>query len=417
MTAEQIFILIVIIVSVSFLLGRYLSFLNVKNLSTTLPPEAEGIYTPEKYSSSQLYLKTKARFGMVTSISSFVLLMAMLLTGSFAMVDSWALAISDHYILHSLLFFGILGLAFEIISLPFGLYGTFVIEERFGFNKTKLLTFFTDKIKSGLLTITLGGGVLSFIIFIWHMTGPWFVIIALAVIGSLSIFMSMFYTQLIVPLFNKLKPLPDGELKNAIEEFGRKAGFPVAKISVIDSSKRSTKSNAYFSGLGKKKRIVLYDTLIEKHTTEELVAVLAHEIGHYKKKHIQTGIITGLIQTAGLLFLLYIFLGYPIFQEAIGASITSFHMGLIVFGMVYSPFSLILGLFDNYISRRNEFAADAFAAKYGLTNALSDALKKLSSDNLSNLTPHPLYVFFHYSHPPLLKRLEALKNVETQIEK
>jgi STE24 endopeptidase len=412
MNTEQILILIIFIISFNFLLERFLSFLNVRNLTSELPPEASDIYSPEKYTQSQNYLKAKARFGIITSVFSFIMLMLMLITGGFAWVDSFAGGISEHYIVHSLVFFGILGLAFDIVSIPFDLYGTFVIEERFGFNKTKPLTFFTDKLKSWLLTIIIGGGIMSVIIFIWHMTGPWFVLIALSVVGAFGIFMSMFYTQLIVPLFNKLRPLPDGDLKNEIEAFGRKAGFPVSKISVIDSSKRSTKSNAYFSGLGRKKRIVLYDTLIEKHTTEELVAVLAHEIGHYKKKHVHTGLITGFLQTGGLLFLLYIFLGYPVFQEAIGAANSSFHMGVLVFGMVYSPFSLILGLLDNYISRRNEYAADAFAASYGLANALRDALKKLSADNLSNLTPHSLYVFFHYSHPPLLKRLKALSNTE-----
>ncbi len=408
MTPQLIYILIISITLLNFLFGRLLSYLNFRHLKIELPPEAEDIYTPDKYTQSQNYLKTKARFGMITSSFSFVLVMFMLIFDGFAYADIIAKHIFDHYILHSLLFFAILGLAFDILSIPFEIYSTFVIEERFGFNKTKPRTFITDKIKSWLLTLIIGGGLMSAIIWIWELTGPWFALIALVVIGVFGIFMNMFYTQLIVPLFNKLKPLADGELKEAIENFSIQAGFPLTKISVIDSSKRSSKSNAYFSGLGKKKRIVLYDTLIEKHTTEELVAVLAHEIGHYKKKHIQIGLITGLVQTGVLLFLLSVFLGYPVFQEAIGAKSSSFHMGLIVFGMLYSPFSMLLAILDNYISRRNEFAADAFAAQYGLADALSKALKKLSSDNLSNLAPHPMYVFFHYSHPPLLKRLKAL---------
>ncbi len=409
MTSEQIFIIIILVVIVNFLFGRYLSWINIKHLQPQLPEDAKGIYTEEKYSQSQLYLKTKARFGMITSAFSFVLMIIMLIFGGFAFADELARSISAHYILHTIFFFALLGFAFDILSIPFEIYATFRIEEKFGFNKTTPKTFILDKIKSWLLSILIGGGLITAVVWIYQMTGQWFVIITLAVMGGFTIAMSMFYTQLIVPLFNKLKPLPDGELKDEIEAFGSKAGFPLAKISVIDSSKRSTKSNAYFSGLGKKKRIVLFDTLIEKHTTKELVAVLAHEIGHYKKKHILTGLITGLIQTAGLLFLLYVFLGYPVFQEALGVTQPSFHMGLVVFGLLYSPVSLLLGLLDNYISRKNEYAADRFAAKYGLAQELSDALKKLSADNLSNLTPHPTYVFFHYSHPPLLKRLRALK--------
>jgi STE24 endopeptidase len=409
MSAEIIFVVIIVIVVLNFLFERILSFLNIRHLDPKLPAEAEGIYTPEKYAQSQQYLKRKARFSIITSSFSVILILLMLFLNGFAFTDQLVRSFTTHPILQPLLFFAILGLAFDIISIPFELYSIFKIEEEFGFNRMRPFTYITDKLKSWLLGAIIGGGLLSAVMWIYLETGKWFVVIAFAVMALFGIFMSMFYTQLIVPLFNKLKPLPEGELKAAIEEFGKKAGFPLSKISMIDSSKRSTKSNAYFSGLGRKKRIVLFDTLIEKHTTEELVAVLAHEIGHYKKKHIQKGLFTGLLQTSVLLFIFYVFLGYPVFQEAIGAVLPSFHMGLVVFGMLYSPVSLMTGLFDNIVSRKNEYTADAFAAQNELGVPLSEALKKLSSDNLTNLTPHPLYVFFHYSHPPLLERLNALQ--------
>jgi STE24 endopeptidase len=410
MNSEHVFIALIIVVVANFLTGRFLSWVNLKNIQPQLPPEAHGIYSEEKYSKSQNYLKTKGKFAMFTSAFSVILVLLMLFFDGFAFVDQLAYGISQHYILHSLLFFAIIGFLFDLISKPFEVYSVFVIEEKFGFNKTTAKTFITDSLKSWLLTAILGGGLLSLILWIYHSTGQWFVLIALFVMGGFGIFMSMFYTSIIVPLFNKLKPLEEGELKDAIEQFGQKAGFPMSGISVIDSSKRSSKSNAYFSGLGRKKRIVLFDTLIENHTVNELVAVLAHEIGHYKKRHIQIGLITGLIQTGGLLLLLYLFLGYPVFQQAIGAAQPSFHLGLVVFGLLYSPFSMLLGLLDNFISRKNEYAADRFAADYNMKDHLSSALKKLSADNLSNLTPHPLYVFFYYSHPPLLKRLKALED-------
>lgn len=414
MSTEIIFILIILIVVVNYIFERFLSYLNTRHINPELPAEAEGIFTPEKYEQSQKYLKRKARFSIITSSFSLLLILLMLFMNGFAFTDQLVRSFTTHPILQPLLFFAILGLAFDIISIPFELYSVFKIEEEFGFNKMSLSTYITDKLKSWLLGAIIGGSLLSAVVWIYLETGNWFVVIAFAVIALFGIFMSMFYTQLIVPLFNKLKPLPDGELKTAIEEFGQKAGFPLSKISVIDNSKRSTKSNAYFSGLGRKKRIVLFDTLIEKHTTKELVAILAHEIGHYKKKHIRKGLVTSLLQTSVLLFIFYVFLGYPVFQETIGAIRPSFYMGLVVFGILYSPVSLVTGLIDNITSRKNEYAADAFAAQYGLGAPLSDALKKLSSDNLSNLTPHPAYVFFHYSHPPLLKRLRALKNTDNK---
>jgi STE24 endopeptidase len=309
----------------------------------------------------------------------------------------------------ALLFFGILGLIADILGTPFSVYATFVIEERFGFNKTTVKTFILDKIKGLMLAVIIGGGLLALVIWIYGATGRWFWLIAWGVISFFSVFMTLFYSNIIVPLFNKQTPLETGELRDAIEAFAQKTGFNLRSIFVIDGSKRSTKANAYFTGLGRKKRIVLYDTLIKDHPKEELVAVLAHEIGHYKKKHTLIGTFISIAQTGVMLFILSRFLGNPYLSAALGSNQPSFHMGIIAFGILYTPLSMILGLALNAFSRKHEFQADHFAATRYHPNSLRDALIRLSVNNLSNLRPHPLYVFFYYSHPPLLKRLHAIE--------
>jgi STE24 endopeptidase len=307
--------------------------------------------------------------------------------------------------------------------LPFDIYETFSIEERFGFNRTTVKTYILDKIKGILLGALIGGGLFLLIILIYEKTGNYFWLIAWGVVSLFSIFMSMFYSDLIVPLFNKQKPLPAGELRNAIEEFAGRVGFKLKNIYVIDGSKRSRKANAYFTGLGARKRIVLYDTLINDHTTEELVAVLAHEIGHYKKKHTVTGLILSLIQTGFMLFVLSLFIrkdsaiAAQLCQSLSGISDISvqpsFQLGILAFGMLYEPLSLIIGILMNVLSRKHEYEADRFAGENYHPHFLQDALKKLSVNNLSNLRPHPVYVFVHYSHPPLLERLHALDEVQS----
>jgi len=406
-----LFIIIVTIVISDFIFDRVLDYLNSKYWSNVLPEELKGIYDAEKYMKSQNYEKTNHRFSLITSSFSFVLMLGMLLFGGFAFVDRIARSLSGNNILIALLFFGIIGFAFDLISLPFQIYSQFVIEEKFGFNKTTYKTFIFDKIKTYLLAAIIGGGLFALIIFIYENTGEYFWIITWAVITAFAIFINMFYSTLIVPLFNKQKPLEEGALKNAINEFSVKVGFKLSNIYVIDGSKRSAKANAYFSGLGAKKRIVLYDTLIQNHTVEELVAVLAHEIGHYKKKHTLQGLLMGIVQSGLLLYILSLFIGNPVLSEALGAKQGSFHMGITAFGMLYGPFSLVLGLFMNALSRHNEYQADRFAAEKYNAKSLKDALIKLSVDNLSNLRPHPVYVKFHYSHPPLLQRLKALDKV------
>jgi STE24 endopeptidase len=268
-----------------------------------------------------------------------------------------------------------------------------------------------DKLKGWALVVILGGGILALVVWIYTVTGPWFWLLVWGVITAFTIFMTMFYSNLIVPLFNKQTPLEEGDLRNAISEFAQKAGFQLKNIYVIDGSKRSTKANAYFTGLGPRKRIVLYDTLINDHSVDELVAVLAHEIGHYKKKHTLTGTLLGIIQTGIMLFILSLFIDNPLLSEALGAQEPSFHLGVLVFGILYSPVSMVLGLVMNMISRKNEFSADRYAGQNFNAESLKSALVKLSVKNLSNLRPHPVYVFFNYSHPPLLQRLQALNNI------
>jgi len=312
----------------------------------------------------------------------------------------------------SLLFFGIIGFIADILGTPFAIYSTFVIEEQFGFNKTTPKIFILDKLKSWLLGIVIGGGLMALVVWIYTISGPWFWLIAWGVITLFTVFMGLFYSNLIVPLFNKQTPLEAGELREAIQDFASRTGFRLKDIYMIDGSKRSTKANAYFTGLGRKKRIVLYDTLVKQHTTEELVAVLAHEIGHNKKKHTLVGMLLSILQTGLMLFILSRFLGNPNLSEALGASMPSFHISLVAFGILYTPLSVVLGLIMNIISRKQEFAADEFAGTNYRSESLQEALIKLSVHNLSNLRPHPAYVFFYYSHPPLLQRLNALKRLQ-----
>lgn len=406
---NMLFVIVISIILFDFVFDKILDFLNLKSFSPVLPKEAEDIYDAEKYKKSQEYYKVNHNFSTFTSVLSLIAMLTMLSFEGFAFVDSLVRQYTQNPILMGLLFFGILALASDILGMPFTLYKTFVIEEKFGFNKTSLKTFILDKLKGYLLAGIVGGGLLALIIWIYQSTGQYFWLLAWALMSVFTIFITMFYTTVLVPLFNKLTPLPEGELRSAIEAYCQKVGFKLNNLFVIDGSKRSSKANAYFSGLGSKKTIVLYDTLIEKHTTEELVAVLAHEVGHYKKKHTLTGTIQDVIQTGVMLFIMSLFLGNPELAKVLGAAESSFHLDILVFGLLYSPISQILGIISNIISRKHEFEADAYARETYSGHALGAALKKLSSDNLSNLKPHPAYVFVHYSHPPVLERLKALK--------
>lgn len=406
---NTVFLIIILIIAFDFILERLLDYLNSKNRNPELPDELKDVYDADQYRKQQEYKKENDRFSFITSSFSFIVIMLMLFLGGFNLIDGWARGITGHAILVPLIFFGILAIASDIINTPFSIYDIFVIEERFGFNKTTPKTFILDKIKGWGLGALIGGGLLALVVWFYEQTGSMFWIYAWIVATAFSIFMAMFYSTLIVPLFNKQTPLPEGDLREAINNFSREAGFRLDNIYVIDGSKRSTKANAYFMGLGPKKRIVLYDTLIHDLTTKEIVAVLAHEIGHYKKKHIMTGIIIGTVQTGITLFILSLLVDNPALSEALGSEQPGFHLGLIAFAILYSPISLVTGLLMNHFSRHHEYTADKFVSDHGYADELIGALKKLSSKNLSNLTPHPVYVYFHYSHPTLLQRIHALK--------
>jgi STE24 endopeptidase len=413
---KLLFYIIIAIIVFDFLFDRIIDYLNASRWSNALPDELKGIYEEEKYRKSQDYFRANLRFGTLTSSLSFVLILAFLLLGGFQFLDAWVRQITEHPILMALLFFGVIGFASDILSTPFSIYDTFVIEEKFGFNRTSVKTYITDKIKGWLLAAILGGGLLAVFVWFYDFAGSLFWLYAWLFLTGFSVFMAMFYSTLIVPLFNKQTPLEEGELRDAIEAFARKAGFKLDNIFVIDGSKRSSKANAYFSGLGPKKRIVLFDTLIKDHTTQELVAILAHEIGHYKKKHIVKGMVVSGIHSVVMLYLLGFFINRPELSMALGVEQSSFHIGIIAFGLLYSPISTILGIAGNAMSRKHEYQADSFAARNYKPEPLQDALKKLSVNNLSNLRPHPLHVFINYSHPTLLQRLEHLEKFKGNSE-
>jgi STE24 endopeptidase len=407
-----LFYIILIIIAADFFLDRYLEFINIRHSSKELPDSLKGIFDEEKYARQQEYLHENYRFGIWSSGFNFILILAMLFFYGFAWVNTVAAGVSVNPVWWALIFFGIIMLAADLLNLPFSIYDTFVIEQKFDFNKTTPKTFILDKIKSLLLGASIGGALMALIIWIYGKTGHLFWLLAWGVVTLVSLFMAMFYSNLIVPLFNKQTPLPDGELRTAIQEFAQKVGFKLDNVFIINGSKRSSKGNAYFTGLGPKKRIVLYDTLTEQMTTEEMVAVLAHEIGHYKKRHVILGLLLGLLQTGVILFLFSVFVNSQILSQALGVEEPNFHIGMIAFGILWSPVSMITGLFINMLSRRHEFQADEFASVHYDPKMLASALKKLSVKNLSNLTPHPLYVFFNYSHPPLLQRLDHIAKFE-----
>jgi STE24 endopeptidase len=405
---NSIFFLILIIPVTGFLLERYLEHLNNKMWSDTLPAKLKGICDEEEYRKTQLYERDNKKLSFWSSSFNLAVILIMIIAGGFSLVDNLARSLSMNLVFISLIFFGIIGFASDVINIPFSWYDTFVIEKKYGFNTMTFRTFITDHIKSWFIAILVGIPVLGLITWFYYKTGPGFWLYAWALVTLFSIFINLFYSELIVPLFNKQKPLEEGSLRDKIKDFAAKSGFKLRNIYVIDGSKRSTKANAYFSGFGPKKRIVLYDTLPKELTEEEIVAVLAHEIGHYRKKHVLFTLLFSFLLTGFMLFLFSLVVDSPGLSKAMGAESPSFHLGLIVFGILYSPLSLLIGLGFNYISRKNEFAADKFVRQNYKPEILADALKKLSVKNLSNMMPHPSYVFFHYSHPPLLQRLEKL---------
>ena len=407
---ELIFNLIIIIPVAGFIIERYLDHLNSKMWSDALPAKLSGICDSNEYRKSQLYEKENKRLALWSSSFNLLIILLMIILGGFALVDDFAREFSQNVILIALLFFAVIGFGSDVINIPFSFYDNFIIEKKYGFNTMTIRTFITDHFKSWFIAILIGGPVLGLITWFYYTSGKNFWLYAWGLITLFSIFINFFYSELIVPLFNKQVPLQDGELRSKIEEFAKKTGFRLKNIYVIDGSKRSTKANAYFAGFGPKKRIVLYDTLQKELSDDEIVAVLAHEIGHYKGKHIIQSIALSVVITGLMLYLFSVVVNSPYLSESLGSSNPSFHLGLIVFGILYSPLSLLIGLMTNYLSRKNEFEADRFVKKNFSSVILSTALIKLSVKNLSNMNPHPAYVFFHYSHPPLLERLEKLES-------
>ena len=417
MTAQLWFFIIISLVIFNYLFSNILDYINHRNWKDEIPNELEDFYDKEKYKKAKNYALSKNKIGLFSSSISFILVISLLFFNGYGIIDQFAnsdffksfesLKINSSFI-QSGVFFLILFILNSVISIPFSYYNTFVIEEKFGFNKTTKSTFYIDIIKSTFLSLFIGGILLFLALFLYDNLNEGFWLWLWIGLSLLMILINMFYADLIVPIFNKLTPLDDGELRNKIEKYSKDVGYLLKNIYVIDGSKRSTKANAFFSGLGPRKTIALYDTLIEKHTENELVAVLAHEVGHFKKKHIFSGLIMSIIQIGIMSFFFELCLKLPEISIALGGSESSFHLGLVGFSIIFSPISILSGIIMNYNSRKNEFEADAYAKETFNGEDLSLALKKLSVDSLSNIYPHPLYVFFHYSHPPLIQRLRAL---------
>ncbi len=406
---NALFVAVVAIYVLEFCFSRTLSLLNIRHSAAPIPAVLSDIYNPERYAKQQNYLRTNAKMGWTITTFRFVLVLAMLLCGGFAWLDALIRSWTECELLISLLFFGILMVASDLLTLPFRIYTTFVVEARFGFNRTTPKTFICDKLKSLALKIVICGGLFAVIILIYEQIPDYFWLVAWAVVTAFSLFMNFFYSEIFVPLFNKQTPLEAGELRDAIEQFAQKADFKLKNIYVIDGSKRSTKANAYFTGWGSKKRIVLYDTLIKQLSTDEVVAVLAHEIGHNKHHHIVQSVALSMVMN----LLLFVLLGWALHSDALaqalGCAQASFHINLLAFSMLYTPISTLLDLFSNALSRRNEYQADAFVKANAYAPQLVAALKKISAQALSNLTPHPWYVFVYYSHPTLYQRITALQ--------
>lgn len=408
--ASILAILITVFILLEYSIQKVLDFLNNRHWSETLPEEAKEFYDPTKYKEAKKYHEANASLSLVSGLVTLLITLGMIYFNGFRWLDDIVRTQTVNPVLISLYYFGLLGLASTIVSIPFSWYQTFVIEEKFGFNKSTKKLFVIDLFKGLALGAIIGGVLLAAIQAIYMLIPGYFWWMAGLLVAGVTVFFAMFYTTWIVPLFNKLTPLEAGELKDRIDEYCKKVDFPLTEISVIDGSKRSNKSNAFFSGLGPKKSIVLYDTLIKEQTVDEIVAVLAHEVGHYKKKHIYKSLVLSLFQ----IFLLFALIGYflenPYLCEALGVSIPSFHISLIGFSFLYSPFSIITGILMNAYSRKNEFEADDYAKQTYHKDFLISALKKLTVQNLSNLTPHPWHVFFHYSHPPVLERIKTMNS-------
>ena len=409
---NYLFFIIMGVASADYLLGLVLGWLNRRAASPELPPAVAGIYDAEEYARQQRYFRANNRFASITRTYEYALLLIMLFVGGYGLIDSIAYALTPSPVLAALLFFAVIYIGDDLLTLPFAYYHTFVIEQRFGFNTMTPRLFFADKLKGWLVASLLGGTLIAAAFLLHQRWGSDFWIYTWLIVAGVTVAMMAFYSSLIVPLFNRQEPLEEGPLRNAIERFAAEVVFEVKDIYVIDGSRRSTKANAYFTGLGRRKRIVLYDTLIRELSTQEVVAVLAHEVGHYRHRHTLLSLLLSLLNTFVLLYVFSLLVDNETLAHAMGGCFATFELGLIAFTLLYSPVELVVGILMNAISRRNEYQADRFAADHGLAAPLASALKKLSVSSLSNLTPAPAFVFCYYSHPTLLQRLRRLKAEE-----
>ena len=408
MSPEALFRLVILIVVAEYVWSTILTLLNIRASRQPVPALLSDLYDEERYRKQQDYAMTNRKFSLVSGAVSTLVTLVIFAFGGFAAFDGIARSFSASPVVQALIFWGIFFLISWFISLPFDIYRTFVIEQRYGFNRTTPKLFATDAVKSLLTSLVIMGAVLALCAWIYTLTPRWFWLLAWGAVSLFSLFMQYFYSQLIVPLFNKQTPLPEGELRTAIEQFAASVDFKLDNIFVIDSSKRSSKSNAYFTGFGRRKRVVLYDTLMEQLTTEEIVGVLAHEIGHYKHHHIILSLMEGFATNLLMFWLFSLFIGSDALAAAAGCEAASFHVNLGVFSLIYTPVSLVLDIVTNVLSRNHERQADAFAKAQGQGPAEAAALKKMSAKSLANLTPHPLVVFTEYSHPTLAERVEFL---------
>jgi len=403
-------ILILAILVGDYLLDLIVDILNMRHLRTDLPGEFVGYYDGERYGKSQEYLKETTRFGFVADSIVTPLTIAFILVGGFNWVDHLARGFHQGSIPTGLIFAAVLLFLSQMVSIPFSTYGTFVIEEKYGFNKTTPKTFVLDILKTWILAAVIGGVLFACVLWFFEKAGPWAWLWCWMALTLFQICLMFVAPVVILPIFNKFIPLPEGELRAAIEDYARTQHFRLKGIYTMDGSKRSTKSNAFFTGFGRFKRIVLFDTLIEKHTVDELVSVLAHEMGHYRKKHILKSMLISILTSGLMFFILSLFINNRELFAAFGMEHVSVYASLFFFGFLYAPIEMLLSVFGNILSRRHEYEADAFAVDtYGKPEAMISALKKLSVDALSNLTPHPLKVFLSYSHPPVLERIRAIR--------
>ena len=406
--SEYLIYIFIFFILFGFVFSSILEYVNSKNWKDSVPDTLKDFYKESDYKKAKSYKLDRDKVSLISSLISTTLTIIFIFSGFYGKVSDYSLYYFDNPFLQSAGFFLFFLLISTIISLPISYYSIFTIEEKYGFNKSTMSTFIKDKIKGLIISLLIGGFILYISIQLYNFFEANFWLWLWVFLSAIIIFTNMFYTTLIVPIFNKLSPLEEGSLKNKIEKYSKKIGYSLDKIFVIDGSKRSSKANAFFSGLGPKKTIALFDTLIDKHEEDELVAVLAHEVGHYKKNHIKQGLLLSISQVGIICYALQLCLNEPNLSLALGGLESSFHLSLIAFSFLFSPLSIIIGIGMNIFSRKNEYEADKYAKETYNGESLKNALKKLSSDSLTNLYPHPLYVFVHYSHPPLLKRLEAL---------